>query len=143
MTIQELVAEARLRRETLKKMSLGPIPADVVEILNAEFKSSIDFSEYEFFIDTFGIRHTLKHHGIAKIEDSRGQVIVTDKDFELIIDILKDPDLVFYDGKSNLGKDVFQFQKRVGNRYIILKEVRVARKQLAFLSMRIIKAKKR
>jgi hypothetical protein len=81
-----------------------------------------------------------QHYG--EKEQKRGQEAVTIDHFSLIHAIVTEPDVVFYDGKNRIGRDVLQFQKRIGELYIILKEVRTGRKQLALNSMRIIKAKR-
>ena len=117
------------------------VPFELANILGNQ--ANIDLSEYEFTIDNFAVKHVLNQHGDPKVEAPRGQVAVTEKDFELLPLVLSKPDLVFYEGKSRLGLDVFQFQKRIGNNYVVLKEVRKGKKELALLSMRIIKAKNR
>ena len=141
MSIQEIVKEARSKRNLKATLSLGKIPADLAAILGNQ--ANLDLSDYEFTIDNFAVKHVLKQHGNPDIERPRGQVAVTDKDFDLLPLVLGKPDLVFYEGKSRQGLDVFQFQKKIGNKYIVLKEVRQGKKELALLTMRIIKAKNR
>ena len=102
-------------------------------------QSGINLNNYKFSVDVYAIKHIIKNHGHSEIEMPKGQIAITDKDFELIIDNLENPDLVFYDGKNKLGKDVFQFQKMIGDKYVVIKEVRTGKKQLALNSMRIIK----
>lgn len=141
MSIQEIVKEARSKRNLKAALSLGKIPADLAAILGNQ--ANLDLSDYEFTIDNFAVKHVLKQHGNPDIERPRGQVAVTDKDFDLLPLVLEKPDLVFYEGKNRKELDVFQFQKKIGNNYIVLKEVRQGKKELALLSMRIIKAKNR
>jgi hypothetical protein len=101
----------------------------------------VDLSDYSFQIDMYAIRHIFKEHSNPQKEEGRGQVVVTEDDIILILEVLEDPDLFFYDGKSRLGKDIFVFQKQIGNRYVIIKEVREGKKRIALHSMRIFKAK--
>ena len=75
-------------------------------------------------------------------EESRGQEAVVPEDFELINQVVTTPDIVFYGGKNRIGRDVIQFQKQIGDQYIIVQEIRTGRKQLALNSMRIIKTKR-
>ena len=80
----------------------------------AEFlseQSGISIEHYKFSIDVYAIKHILKNHGIPAVEIPKGQIAITDKDFELIQDVLENPDLVFYDGKNELGEDVFNFRE--------------------------------
>jgi thioredoxin-related protein len=100
-----------------------------------------DLSEYVFQIDMYAIRHIFKEHSDTKKEESRGQIAITEKDILLIFDVLSDPDLFFYDGKSRLGKDIFVFQKIIDNRYVVIKEIREGKKKIALHSMRIFKTK--
>ena len=100
-----------------------------------------DLSEYNFQIDMYAIRHIFKDHTDAKKEESRGQIVINESDLLLVFDVLNQPDLFFYDGKSRLGKDIFVFQKLIGNRYVIIKEVREGKKKIALHSMRIFKTK--
>lgn len=132
-------ASARTTPEN-RQIVLGPVPLAVIERIAGE--NGIDLNEYVFTIDVYAIRHILKSHGNATKEEARGQRAVTAEDFSLIHQIVTEPDVVFYDGKNRIGRDVIQFQKRIGDRYIILKEVRTGRKQLALNSMRIIKARR-
>ena len=100
-----------------------------------------DLSEYCFQIDMYAIRHIFKEHSDTKKEESRGQIVVNEDDIHLVFDVLYQPDLFFYDGKSRLGKDIFVFQKLIGNKYVIIKEVREGKKKIALHSMRIFKTK--
>jgi valyl-tRNA synthetase len=136
--LQELLELAKLEEENKNKvLILGEINLEMINFLSEQ--SGINLENYKFSIDVYAIKHIIKNHSRPEIEVPKGQIPITDKDFYLIIDILENPDLVFYDGKNKLGKDVFQFQKMIGDKYIVIKEVRTGKKQLALNSMRIIK----
>jgi hypothetical protein len=94
-------------------------------------------------IDAYAIKHILKNHSDKVKENLRGQNIITEEDLELLPEVLINPDLVFYDGKNNIGKDTFQFQKQIGDKYIVIKEVRSKNKHLALNTMRIILKKEK
>lgn len=123
-----------------KLIVLGQVSEAVVERLIQE--SNIDLTGYVFTVDVYAVKHILKSHGNAQKEEKRGQRAVEADHFDLIYSIVSEPDVVFYDGKNRIGRDVLQFQKRIGDQYIILKEVRTGRKQLALNGMRIIQAKR-
>ncbi len=112
---------------------------EILEQMGRQFEK--DLSGYNFQIDMYAIRHIFKEHTNAKKEESRGQVVISESDILLVFDVLNQPDLFFYDGKSRLGKDIFVFQKLIGNRYVIIKEVREEKKKISLHSMRIFKTK--
>jgi phage-Barnase-EndoU-ColicinE5/D-RelE like nuclease3 len=112
---------------------------EILEQMGDQFEK--DLSGYNFQIDMYAIRHIFKEHTDAKKEESRGQIVINESDILLVFDVLNQPDLFFYDGKSRLGKDIFVFQKLIGNRYVIIKEVREGKKRIALHSMRIFKTK--
>ena len=112
---------------------------EILDQMGKQFEK--DLSGYIFQIDMYAIRHIFKEHTDAKKEESRGQIVVNESDILLVFDVLNQPDLFFYDGKSRLGKDIFVFQKLIGNKYVIIKEVREGKKRIALHSMRIFKAK--
>jgi hypothetical protein len=112
---------------------------EILEQMSNQFEK--DLSDYNFQIDMYAIRHIFKEHTDAKKEELRGQIVINESDILLVFDVLNQPDLFFYDGKSRLGKDIFVFQKLIGNRYVIIKEVREGKKKIALHSMRIFKTK--
>ena len=112
---------------------------EILEQMGKQFEK--DLSEYNFQIDMYAIRHIFKENTDTKKEESRGQIVINESDSLLVFDVLNQPDLFFYDGKSRLGKDIFVFQKLIGNRYVIIKEVREGKKKIALHSMRIFKTK--
>jgi valyl-tRNA synthetase len=62
-------------------------------------------------------------------ENQRGQQAVREEDFELMVQIVNNPEIIFFDGTDRLGRDCFQFQATFDNKYIIIMEVRTGRKQ--------------
>jgi phage-Barnase-EndoU-ColicinE5/D-RelE like nuclease3 len=43
---------------------------------------------------SYGVNHAIKKHGNPKTEESRGQVAITEQDFELIPQIVANPDSI-------------------------------------------------
>ena len=112
----------------------------MINLLSEE--SKINLTDFCFSLDAYSIKHILNNHQLVQKEHNRGQETVTEQDFELLPEILENPDIVFYDGKNKLGKDCFQFQKTIGNKFVVIKEVRTGKKQLALNTMRIFINKK-
>jgi hypothetical protein len=123
-----------------KVVLLGQIPDEIAEKLLTDY--DLEVLGFNFSIDVYAIKHILKSHGNVEKELKRGQKSVTTEDIKMIPEIINQPDVVFYDGKNRLGLDVIQFQKMIGDHYLIVKEIRTGKKMLALNSMRIIKTKK-
>jgi hypothetical protein len=123
-----------------KVVEISKVSDEMVQKLNEAF--SVNFSGFCFSIDAYAIKHILKNHNSKEKENRRGQEVVTEKDIELLPDILQNPDLAFYDGKNRLGKDCFEFQKQLFNKYVVILEIRTGKKQLALNTMRIFINKK-
>ena len=115
------------------------VDSEILKLMSEQLEK--DLSEYLFQIDMYSIRHIFKEHSDSKKEEPRGQVVVTEEDILLVLEVLREPDLLFYDGKSRLGKDIFVFQKLIQNKYVVIKEVREGKKKIALHSMRIFKTK--
>lgn len=106
-------------------------------------KTGLDIDGYRHIIDNFGINHTLTKHGDEKSESNRGQIAVTQSDFERIPEIIKNPDSIENAGKNKLGRDVIRYSKTYpdGTTFYI-EEVRNAKKELALETLYKRKNKK-
>lgn len=88
-----------------------------------------DLQGVERYIDTSAIRHTIKKHGSEKTETSRGQIAINIDDFELIPEILKNPDEIKFLGKNKLKQNVLEYRKKVENMYVVLQAIRESKKK--------------
>ena len=138
--LQKLIQSVKNQSNDNKTVTLGIINEQVAKQILLD--SNIDVRNYVITIDIYAVKHIFKNHSNAEKEEKRGQFAIQESDFEMIEQVINNPDFVFYDGKNRIGRDVLQFQKQINNRYIILKEVRTGKKQLSLNSMRIIKNKK-
>lgn len=101
-----------------------------------EIATGICLLGYERIIDYSGIIHTINKHGNPIIENQRGQIAVTEKDFLLIDIICKKPDSISLSLKKNRrGMKVIVYQKLIGETYYYLEEIRVRRKKVAMENM--------
>lgn len=119
----------------LNKEVLFPVSQGLVDFVKQ--KIGVDISNYQHVIDVSGINHSLKNHGNKKIENQRGQIAVTNEDFEKIPEIITNPDFVEYAGKDGKGKDVIKFTKTDNGVIYVFEEIRTGRKELAFATMYI------
>jgi hypothetical protein len=97
--------------------------------------AGVDVSGYRHTIDVSGVNHAIKNHGNEKSEASRGQIAITEKDFEKIPEALTTPDSISYMGKDAKGNDVIRYEKRLGDALYLFEEIRKGRRELAFETM--------
>jgi hypothetical protein len=109
----------------------------VGEYLAQEIKNmlGIDVSVYRHTIDVSGVNHTIKNHGNAKSEASRGQIAITEEDFVKIPEILTSPDNISHAGKDAKGNDVIRYTKKFNDEIYLFEEIRTGRKEFAFETM--------
>jgi hypothetical protein len=63
--------------------------------------TGIDLTDYLHEISNYFIRHVIKNHGQDKTETQRGNLPITDDDFNKIPDIIESPDFIIYGVKRN------------------------------------------
>ena len=91
---------------------------------------------YDYAIDPYAVRHIFAHHGVAEVEDRRGQRAVEAGDFEALPQILDAPDTVTHVGLSDSGHPLFHFLRTIGgSRHTVAVEIRRRRRMLAVVSM--------
>lgn len=96
----------------------------------------LDLDGYVHVLDHNAVNHVIKNHGDAKAEQNRGQVQVTDSDFQTIVDVIANPDNVEFGLKTNQGLDAVQYTKTLSDgRTVVIEEVRNRRGKLALRTM--------
>ncbi|MEY4876382.1 MAG: hypothetical protein RL708_1531 [Bacteroidota bacterium] len=131
--IKALVVFALTDKTTHNKVvKLGVITAKQAELIKA--KTGFNLEGYERIVDKSGINHTIKNHSNARIEAARGQIAVTEKDFELIPEIVQSNNIIF-SGKNKTGKNCLLYEAKIGDTFYYVEEIRTGRKQLALQTM--------
>jgi len=99
--------------------------------------TGIDLTGYTRMIDNSAIIHVRKKHGNSVTESARGQVAITDNDFEEIENIIEYPDSISYEGKDKSGNtDFLKFEKYISRtRYFLIMEIRNKRIRLSLKTM--------
>jgi hypothetical protein len=130
MTIEEKIEELynyslQLNNEH-KIIDIGFVDDKLAErILNF---TGLDLCGFVISMDNYGIIHSLEKHGNPITEVMRGQLNVTKEDFKLIPLILSEFDSVRHDIKytknSNISRESLVFEKKIGNRFFVAKEIR-------------------
>lgn len=96
--------------------------------------------DFTHTIDRSSINHAHKNHGDIKIEESRGQIALTNEDYELAADIISTPDEVINTGKNEKGLQTVTYIKKFEDGTIVyIEEVRTGKKELALNSIRKMK----
>jgi hypothetical protein len=123
------------------KNSKNPINAkvlinliDEVEAEILEIKTGFKLFGFKRIIDKFSINHTLKNHGNVEIENKRGQIAITDVDFELVPQIVKSQNII-YVSKNKMGNDLILYEAILNDTFYYVEEVRKGRKELCMTTM--------
>ena len=131
--IKKLVNFAITDKTTINKfVSLGIVTTEESVLLKA--KTGFNLQGYERIIDKSAINHVLKIHGNEKKEKLRGQIAVTEIDFEKIPEILQSKNVIFT-GKNKQGQNCLLYQAKIGNTYFYVEEIRTGRKHLALQTL--------
>lgn len=131
--IRGVITAARGKGHAPEKAEIAPVAPWLVE---AAKESGIDIEGYTHTVDGSAVRHALKEHGDAKAETRRGQVGLTDADFEAIPSVISNPDAVVFGAVSRLGKPMIGYIKNMPDgSTLYVEEVRTGKRDLAMLSM--------
>ena len=75
-------------------------------------------------LSSYAVNHTIKRHGNDKEEKERGQISVTDKDFDLIPTIINESDDIIKGKDGSRGKQAVLFYKKInGKDYFVVTSI--------------------
>ena len=109
--IIELVKDAIIHKSKKLSLEIGIVTTKEAEKI--KLLTNLNVNGYKRIIDNYGVLHTLKNHGNVKLEESRGQIAITENDFTKIPSIVK-TDNIIYSGKDRLGNDIILYEKKIG-----------------------------
>jgi len=126
-------------KECLKAKSNQKMDLEINQISDAEAEEikrllGIDLKGYVRVLDNYAVLQTFKKHGNADAEKLRGQLHITEDDFELI-SIIAVPENIVMSSKNRLGKDTILYQAAIYNVYVYVEEIREKRKQTVLNTM--------
>lgn len=88
-------------------------------------------------VDASAVKHVLKNHGDAAVEQSRGQIAVTADDLARTPEVYGDPDRVITGATNKLGRPIVGYIKQMDDgSWLLLEEIRKGRYELALDSLR-------
>ena len=131
-TLSELIAQAKQSAQGLIKKVIAPISSRLKNDLNSQGLQIDD--DYNHVIDNNAIRHTLKKHS-GKNEEKRGQIPITDADFENIADVVEHYDGVEVVSGNTSAQRIIYHKSYQDGTVIFVEEQRVGRKELAAVTM--------
>jgi hypothetical protein len=132
--IRSVVEAAKQEGHAPQKATIAPAEPWLVE---AAKEHGLDLADHNHVIDGSAVRHVINRHSNEKIEVSRGQLPVTDADFDRIPELIDSPDAVVFGTKTRGKRDQVGYIKRLEDgSTLYLEEVRTGRKELAAVSMR-------
>ncbi len=111
----------------MQKMDLGKVSQEEIQAIQE--KLGFNLTDYQRFLDNSGIKHAFKKHGSPKTEEPRGQIAITPDDFERILEIVQNPDLVEYLGKNRIGNDLILYEKEIENILCYVEGIRESKKK--------------
>ncbi len=118
-----------------KKVRLGAVSPLVQEAVKEGL--GLNLAGFSHDVDAHAIRHIRKQHGNPAREEARGQLAISDADFEAIPDIIANAEYLVTGGKNNLGQPVIGYVTKLADgSFAYLEEVRTGRKTLSALSLR-------
>lgn len=131
-SIKDLIELAKGTATGLFKKIVAPISERLQQDL-ASYGIEIS-TEYKHVIDNNAIRHTLKNHG-GQQEEKRGQIPLTDSDFERIEDVVSNYDDISVEKGKRNNFNILYSKKYDDGTTIFVEEKRDGRKELAAITM--------
>ena len=126
--LQQVIDKAKSNPIERQKLVIGKVAKDLEEKAK---DNGFDISGYQHDLDVSGTRHAIKEHGQPKTEEPRGQIAITDEDFEKIPDVIYGYDEVAFTGKNKIGRETITYKKAFDDGTILyVEEIRDKRKTL-------------
>jgi hypothetical protein len=113
--VKKVHFEIQRSQEPLEKIKIKQVAQWMVETAG---KVGVNIEGYEHEISNYFIHHVIKNHANEKTEVIRGNLPITDEDFEQIPEIIEHPDWVIFGAKRN-NEDRIVYVKHAENGTIL------------------------
>lgn len=131
--LKQVIEKAKNNPTEHQKLMIGTVSKDLEEKAK---ENGLDISGYQHDLDVSGTRHAIKEHGQPKTEEPRGQIAITDGDFEKIPEVIYSYDDVSFTGKNKIGRETITYKKSFNDGTIMyVEEIRDKRKTLTINTM--------
>ena len=131
-TLSELISRAKASAQGLIKKVIAPVSSRLKDDL-AQQGVELD-DNYKHVIDNNAIRHTLNNHS-GSSEEKRGQIPVTESDFDRIEDVVENYDSIVVDNGKRGNINILYSKTYADGTTIYIEEKRNKRKELAMVTM--------
>ena len=137
--LKQVIEKAKNNPNERQKLVIGKVTKDLEDKAK---ENGFDISGYSHDLDVSGARHAFKEHGDNKTEEPRGQIAITDDDFEKIPDVVYKYDNVSFGETDAKNTPLITYSKKFDDGTIIyIEEIRTRQKTLTIKSMRKQKLK--
>lgn len=119
--INKFVLEELTKKQSNNCIYFGKVSKKISDRVYNEL--NIDISGYNISLKGDNVRKIMKSHGNKINEEKRGQVSVTLNDFNLIGDIISEPDEIRLSKNTKDGKPSITFVKCIKNKYTLVEFV--------------------
>ncbi len=131
--LKQVIDKAKNNPNERQKLVIGKVSKDLEEKAK---ENGFDIAEYNHDLDVSGTRHSFKQHGNKNIEDLRGQIAITDEDFERIPEIVYDYDDINFGEYDEKGTPLIKYHKQFDDgTSIYAEEIRTRQKTLTIKSL--------
>ena len=131
--LKQVIGKAKNNPNERQKLVIGKVSPELQEKAK---ENGFDISGYQHDLDVSGTRHTIKEHSQPKKEESRGQIAITDEDFEKIPDVIYSYDNVSFGETDAKDTPLIKYSKRFDDGTVIyVEEIRTRQKTLTIKSM--------
>ena len=131
--LKQVIEKAKNNPTEHQKLVIGTVSKDLEKKAK---ENGLDISGYQHDLDVSGTRHAIKEHGQPKTEEPRGQIAITDGDFEKIPEVIYSYDDVSFTGKNKIGRETITYKKSFDDGTIMyVEEIRDKRKTLTINTM--------
>jgi N12 class adenine-specific DNA methylase len=131
-SLSEMIARAKQSATDFAKKIIAPVSSRLKQDLEAQ-GVALD-GEFNHVIDNSAIRHTLKQHG-GKNEEKRGQIPVTEADFERIPEVVNDYDEVKVEKGKRDALNLIYSKTYEDGTTVFVEEKRDKRQELSAVTM--------
>ncbi len=133
--IAEILATPNSKDNSKRVVPIAPVRSWLSKAIKEH--TGLDVSNYHHQVDSYAMKHAIKKHGDKASEANRGQVAITNDDFQLLPEILDNPDSVILGTKNKKSQDqVFSVKVMPDGTALVVEEVRTGEKTLSVESMR-------
>ena len=131
--LKQIIDKAKNNPNERQKLVIGKVSDDLATKAK---ENGLDITEYNHDIDVSGTRHSFKNHSNEKKEELRGQIAITDGDFERIPEIVYAYDDVQFGEVDEKGTPLIKYHKHFDDgTSIYAEEVRTRQKTLTIKSL--------